>query len=449
MLDDEQLWQELAQLTDDGALQHLGAEHYPPSRATSSCCWGGLLQGDVERCRPAANTGAHFKDKLCESCRANGLLVPIQRLRALTPELHESYANRQSGGLWTNGEWRLINQTAKCLPPRLVVFRSAPPPSSAWAAVPADWIQNGYVRLVSRLGTLVPAAAALERLPDRRSLVLASTTSVSRAAGKAAPASEAAGGMTGELLAAHDFLESLICRHLSHPRWDREDGTPRDDVAEEQHTRLRAVLEPLRASAAVLRAGAPRRCEDGTEVVVEEAPMLLSSSVLSSSHSAPATLPPSPPPLSSIAEDGQEEGRAADVGQQLAHELGALLTLGDCAPEHTVGVGETLATIAMRHRLQTSQLRAWNGLLSDRVVVGQQLRLEAPDATALGITFSATPRDERRRVSSHQHGQLDRRAPSTPDAAQMRSSRPMWPMNAARTPFRPSFAADPKPTLVR
>lgn len=440
--DDEQMWQDLAKLSDDGTL--LNAQlttHYDQPLRAASLCWGGLLQGDVER-HPAVNKGAHFKDKLCESCRVHGILVPVERLRALTPELHDAHVNRHSGGFWTTAndgshcEYRVINQTAKCVPPRLVAFRSAPAvPSCVWAPIPPEWVQDGCVRLVSRLGTLVPDAAVLERLPDRR-LLPASTTSLTSVVGGAAtaearpgpqPDARADSGALSELLAAHTHLESLISRHLALPS-DQNDAAPQH-VAAEEHSRLQALLEPLRASTSALRAGVMSRREAGGEVV-KAAPMTLSS--WCSSHSYPITLPPSPP-LSSIAE-GPADG--TDVGQ-LAHKLGGLLTVDYCAPEHTVGVGETLATIAMRHGLQKSQLRAWNGLLSDRAVVGQQLRLEAPDAAALGITFSA-PHERRRGSSEHK---LVHQAPM-PHAEQIRIQ-PMWPLNAARTPFRP-FAAEPE-----
>lgn len=45
------------------------------------------------------------------------------------------------------------------------------------------------------------------------------------------------------------------------------------------------------------------------------------------------------------------------------------------APTHRVLKGETLASIGRRHGIEPGDLKAWNGLKSDRIQVGQRLRL--------------------------------------------------------------------------
>ena len=133
-------------------------------------CWGGLLQGHSRSCTPGFKSGTnHFKNKLCAACLANGVLVPADRIRALTPSMHCAFANKNSGGLWSSmagdgPEYRLINQTAKCVGPRLVIFKAAVPDGPhSYGPMPSGWVQHGAARLMCCKGTLVPLLAVKAR----------------------------------------------------------------------------------------------------------------------------------------------------------------------------------------------------------------------------------------------------------------------------------------------
>eukprot|EP00908_Phaeocystis_cordata_P007138 Transcript_17785.p1 GENE.Transcript_17785~~Transcript_17785.p1 ORF type:complete len:548 (+),score=69.85 Transcript_17785:136-1779(+) len=133
----------------------------PPPQAATACCWGGLLAGDLKGCvaLPEAPTG-HFKHKVCARCTAHGIKVPLERLRALERDT-QSFVNTGNQGPWTQPEggglFRLVNQTAKCHGPRLVVFQRTPPDDgTGWAPLPDAWVAGGYCRLVVSKGTFVP-----------------------------------------------------------------------------------------------------------------------------------------------------------------------------------------------------------------------------------------------------------------------------------------------------
>ena len=77
-------------------------------------------------------------------------------------------------------------------------------------------------------------------------------------------------------------------------------------------------------------------------------------------------------------DEGDEEGLARALSST---RLSDPRSLAGCYAEHTVGVGETIATIAMRYGISQGELRAWNRLLlAPNLSVGQQLWLEPPPA---------------------------------------------------------------------
>ena len=120
-----------------------------------TCCWGGVLQGDTTCCEPGfqPRTG-HFKNKLCDVCKTHGMLIPADRVHALPPERHGEFSNASSFGLWSSTsdgmEFRLINQTAKCSKPSLVILRTAVPNAAehAWAPMPPAWLPSSAAPLV-------------------------------------------------------------------------------------------------------------------------------------------------------------------------------------------------------------------------------------------------------------------------------------------------------------
>jgi LysM repeat protein/N-acetylmuramoyl-L-alanine amidase len=67
--------------------------------------------------------------------------------------------------------------------------------------------------------------------------------------------------------------------------------------------------------------------------------------------------------------------------------LALLLAVPSSARVHSVRSGETLSHVATRYGISVGDLRRWNGLTSDRIVVGQRLTV------ALGETWTVRPGD--------------------------------------------------------
>merc|ERR1740124_918948 len=134
-----------------------------PPDAPLTRCWGAEFKGgDCSTCEPGFSCGkVHFKNKFCACCRA-GVDVEAFRIRPLSPELQIAFANSQSEGFWKTGPshlgggmLRIVNNTAACVGPWLVIYRDEPP-GLQWGELPAKWISEGYVRLCVAKGTLVP-----------------------------------------------------------------------------------------------------------------------------------------------------------------------------------------------------------------------------------------------------------------------------------------------------
>ena len=121
-----------------------------------------------------------MKNKFCESCRAN-IGVEEGRVRAVAFDLSSEFYNTSMSGFWNSSHrvpgrrvlalshgcpsprsstppptpiqvsstsrvlsrrrFRLINQTAHCRGPRLVLFEEAPPDFD-WSPIPAEWARR-------------------------------------------------------------------------------------------------------------------------------------------------------------------------------------------------------------------------------------------------------------------------------------------------------------------
>jgi len=88
--------------------------------------------------------------------------VPASMLHALPSDLREAFKNDRTTGFWTelgSGSggvgFRVINNTADCLGPALILF-SGPTPENDWPSLPAQWVDDGMVTLKCAKGTLVP-----------------------------------------------------------------------------------------------------------------------------------------------------------------------------------------------------------------------------------------------------------------------------------------------------
>jgi hypothetical protein len=134
-------------------------------------CWGGLMSGSPEGCTPGfVPTSSHFKSKLCPQCKHNGITVPLSRIKPLMREhavQNAAVANAHSSGLWSRmgdgQEARMVNHTAKCSGPQLLIYRHPRPSEerATWPKLPDGWVEPGALsmRLALALGTLRPMAA--------------------------------------------------------------------------------------------------------------------------------------------------------------------------------------------------------------------------------------------------------------------------------------------------
>ena len=103
----------------------------------------------------------HFKTKFCANCRRS-VLVPAQNVRAISAAQSQFAHNRRSEGFWNYAPpelgsvmYRVVNNTVTCHKPWLAIYRETPPPL-AFAPLPEEWVENGYVRMCVARGTLAP-----------------------------------------------------------------------------------------------------------------------------------------------------------------------------------------------------------------------------------------------------------------------------------------------------
>jgi lipoprotein NlpD len=129
-----------------------------------------------------------------------------------------------------------------------------------------------------------------------------------------------------------------------------------------------------------------------------------------------------------------------NFGQCLAAMLLALLLLGGCAsnPErpatYLVKRGDTLYSIAFRHKLDYKELARWNRIGSDYVIhVGQTLRLYAPSSSARASARpSSAPRASRGPSRAAPKAKPNKPKPSGPRQPARPAAPPMqwqWPVS--------------------
>ena len=102
-------------------------------------CWGAHLNGGTTCNLQFVPGKLHFKNKFCVNCR-DSIIVPTSRVCVLSAELAASFVNKRSEGFWNHapasmggGQYRIINNTAGSIGPRLALFRDQPPPCD-WSA---------------------------------------------------------------------------------------------------------------------------------------------------------------------------------------------------------------------------------------------------------------------------------------------------------------------------
>ena len=104
-----------------------------PQCGTSKTCWGAQLNGGGGCTLDFVPGKLHFKNNFCDNCR-DSIMVPLAHVCALSAEQAECFVNKLSKGFWNHapasiggGQYRIINNTAGCIGPRLAVFRDQPP----------------------------------------------------------------------------------------------------------------------------------------------------------------------------------------------------------------------------------------------------------------------------------------------------------------------------------
>ena len=152
-------------------------------------CWGAEVRGSSNACVPGFLAPPHsrFKKRFCSQCQQGVFDIPAERVLSLPPPILQAYANTTNRSFWTQGA-RVVNQTARCNAPKLLIFEAVPPREvvETALALPAAMLQrraNGssFVRFVLMNGTLVPQAAGAPP-PVRHSVATHTSTPASSSA---------------------------------------------------------------------------------------------------------------------------------------------------------------------------------------------------------------------------------------------------------------------------
>ena len=173
--------------------------HVALAAAPVGICWGSHVTGSPAACTPDFVPGLnHLKNKFCPSCRRS-LVVPIERVKALTPELGASLsvASKLSVGFWKQAppefgaavRLRVVNNTLGCTGPWVAIFSQPPPDLNvAWASLPPSWVRaNGQVNFTISKGSLVPVPD--EPTPAKRKRKSAAASSSTRSSDEHASSS--------------------------------------------------------------------------------------------------------------------------------------------------------------------------------------------------------------------------------------------------------------------
>ena len=165
--DDEMLLDELLMTVSEGRID-VHASSGPIEVPMSSGCWSRQLCGRDHPCTPGFKAGpGHFKNKFCERCRKDGILILAERVCLTTSELQlQQFENSNGRSVWTQGA-RLVNQTMKCAGPALLIFEgrvpaviaaSAAPLPDSWLCHDASFRGAACIRFTISKGTLVPVS---------------------------------------------------------------------------------------------------------------------------------------------------------------------------------------------------------------------------------------------------------------------------------------------------
>lgn len=165
----------------DNAGQQYADDTEPSPYDCSHPCWGAQLKGvellRMRPCEPGFVRGRqHMKNKFCAFCSGQQaqLSLPAERVRGLPLQLYDAFVNMPGSGVWTaaavqagGGNFRVVNNTAACVPPRLIIFEYPPAIDLPWAPLPAEWVEVSRatlaLSLLSAETTRPPPSVALHR----------------------------------------------------------------------------------------------------------------------------------------------------------------------------------------------------------------------------------------------------------------------------------------------
>ena len=213
-LDDELLLEDLLEEVVAGPLIDV------PTLALG--CWGRQLCGADHVCSPGFLAGhGHLKNKFCDRCRSDGILISSKRICLASKALHDHFNNSNGRTVWTKGA-RLVNQTAKCTGPPVLIFQGLVPEAvaAAGAPVPEAWLSDvaphsgavNDVHFIVAKGTLVPSGlcAAARRGKVMRPVAGSGSTASSSRVSDQAMADEAVEARRNSAVKrAHGDLASL------------------------------------------------------------------------------------------------------------------------------------------------------------------------------------------------------------------------------------------------
>jgi LysM repeat protein len=105
----------------------------------------------------------------------------------------------------------------------------------------------------------------------------------------------------------------------------------------------------------------------------------------------------------------------------------------------TVAAGESLFTIARRHNVTVAQLREWNGLANDKIRIGQNLRVQPPQARASGAIGAPAAQGRATTPPPQEPGAVPA-APDAPDADGMITVQPGQSLSGIAAKYKVSTA---------
>ena len=157
-----------------------------PPQLNATACWGAQLNGGA-LCLPNFVPGKlHFKNNFCDSCR-DSIIVPLAYVCALTPEQAECFVNKLSKGFWNHapasmggGQYRIINNTAGCIGPRLAVFREQPP-KLRWPALEIESPSTLKSRPIPWFPFLFTLTTNVTLLPPHQACITQARAMITRA----------------------------------------------------------------------------------------------------------------------------------------------------------------------------------------------------------------------------------------------------------------------------